>query len=48
MPANINNIEKFDQKKIQESRDVEYPLVELVDQCDSEITWIQLHQMFDK
>ena len=48
MPANIDSREMFEQKAIQESRNVEYSLVELVDQNDSEITWIKLHQMFDK
>ena len=48
MPANINNREMFEQKEIKESENVEYSLVSLVDQCESEITWIKLHQMFDR
>ena len=48
MPANIDSREALEEKEIQESKKVEYSLVELVDQSDSEMTWIKLHQMFDK
>ena len=48
MPANIDSGEILEQKEIQESKNVEYPVAGLTDQCDSEITWIKLHQMFDK
>ena len=40
--------EMLKQKKNQESTNVEYPLVGLAEQSESEITWIKLHQMFDK
>ena len=48
MAAKIEGIEILKQKEIQEPTNVEYSLNSLVDQSDSEITWIKLHQMFDK
>ena len=48
MPANIDSREIVEQRKIQESNDVEYSLFALSDQSESEITWIKLHQMFDR
>ena len=48
MPANIDSREMLEQKEIQESNDFEYSLIGLPDQSESEITWIKLHQMFDK
>ena len=48
MPANIDSSKTLEQKAIQESKNVEYSLVGLLDQSESEITWIKLHQMFDK
>ena len=48
MPANIDSQEMLEQKEIQESKKVEYSLTGLSDQSESEITWIKLHQMFDK
>ena len=48
MAVKIEGIEILKQKEIQESNKVEYSLNGLVDQSDSEITWIKLHQMFDK
>ena len=48
MAAKIEGIEILKQKEIQEPANVEYPLNGLVDQTDSEISWIKLHQMFDK
>ena len=48
MSAKIEGIETLKQKKSQEPTNVDYPLNGLVDQCESEITWIKLHQMFDK
>ena len=48
MAAKIEGIEVFKQKEIQESTNVDYSLNVLVDQSESEITWIKLHQMFDK
>ena len=48
MAAKIEGIEILEQKEIQESTNVEYSLNALVDQSESEITWIKLHQMFDR
>ena len=48
MPAKIEGIGKLKQKEIQESTNNEYSLNGVVDQSESEITWIKLHQMFDK
>ena len=48
MAAKIEGIETLKQKEIQEPKNVEYSLNSLVDQSESEITWIKLHQMFDK
>ena len=44
----MEGMEMLKQKKIQEPKNVDYPLVGLAEQCESEITWIKLHQMFDK
>ena len=48
MAAKIEGIEILKQKEIQEPTNVDYSLNVLVDQSESEITWIKLHQMFDK
>ncbi|WP_269625443.1 hypothetical protein [Prochlorococcus marinus] len=48
MAAKIEGIEILKQKKIQETTNVEYSLNASVDCSESEITWIKLHQMFDK
>ena len=48
MAAKIDGIEILKQKEIQEPATVEYSLNGLADQSESEITWIKLHQMFDK
>ncbi len=48
MAAKIEGIEILKQKEIPEPMNVDYSLNGLVDQSESEITWIQLHQMFDK
>ncbi len=48
MPTKIDNREMLEQKKMQESNNEEYSLIDLSDQSESEITWIKLHQMFDK
>ena len=48
MPVNIDNREMFEKKEIQETKNNEYSLVGLADQSESEISWIKLHQMFDK
>ena len=48
MPANLDSREILEQRKIQESKNVEYSLIGLSDLSESEITWIKLHQMFDR
>ena len=48
MSVKTDGIENLKQKQIQESTNVEYSLNGLPDQNESEITWIKLHQMFDK
>ena len=48
MSAKIEGIEILKQKPIQEPENVDYSLNGWVDQSESEITWIKLHQMFDK
>ena len=48
MPAKIDSSEMLEQESMQESKNVEYSLIDLADQSESEITWIKLHQMFDK
>ena len=48
MPANIDSREILEQRKIKEPKNLEYPLIGLTDLSESEITWIKLHQMFDR
>ncbi|AIQ97934.1 hypothetical protein [Prochlorococcus sp. MIT 0801] len=48
MAVKIDGIEILKGKEIQEPTHVEYSLNGLVDQSESEIKWIKLHQMFDK
>ena len=48
MPANIEGREMLKQKEIQESTNSDYSSIGGGDQTESEITWIKLHQMFDK
>ncbi len=48
MAVKIEGIRILKEEEIQEPRDVEYSLNAFVDQSESEIKWIKLHQMFDK
>ena len=48
MPANIDGIETLKENEINEPKDVNYSLIGLADESESEITWIKLHQMFDR
>ena len=48
MAAKIEGIEILKEQEIQEPSNVEYSLNVLLDQSESEIKWIKLHQMFDK
>ena len=48
MAVKIEGIKILREEEIQDSRNVEYSLNAFVDQSESEIKWIKLHQMFDK
>ena len=48
MAAKIEGAEILKQNEIQETALVDFSLNGLVDQSESEIKWIKLHQMFDK
>ena len=48
MPPKIATREMLEQKEIQASMNVEYSLIGLEDQSESEMKWIKLHQMFDR
>ena len=48
MAVKIEGIKNLKEKAIQEPTSVEYSLNGFVDQSESEIKWIKLHQMFDK
>ena len=48
MPSNIESTEILKQKDISESKNIEFPVIGLADHNESELKWIQLHQMFDK
>tara|TARA_Y100001968_G_scaffold147196_1_gene134668 strand:- start:1257 stop:1403 length:147 start_codon:yes stop_codon:yes gene_type:complete len=48
MTAKFEGFEILKQKEIQDSTHVDCSLNGLLDQSESEITWIKLHQMFDK
>jgi len=48
MAAKSKGFEILNQHEINEPKNVECSLNGLVDQSESEITWIKLHQMFDK
>ena len=47
MAVKIEGIKILNEEEIQEPSYVEYSLNGFVDQCESEIKWIKLHQMFD-
>tara|TARA_Y100001968_G_scaffold191861_1_gene175785 strand:+ start:910 stop:1056 length:147 start_codon:yes stop_codon:yes gene_type:complete len=48
MPANIERREMVKQKEIKEPSHAKYSLICLEEQSESEMKWIQLHQMFDR
>ena len=48
MPANIDGGEFLRQQELQESIKDDYSFIGLSDQSESEIKWVQLHQMFDR
>ena len=48
MPANIEGLEMLQQKQIEGTTNGDYSFNGLVDQSESEIKWVELHQMFDR
>ena len=48
MSAKIDSREMLENKKRQTSNNADYSVIDLADQSESEITWIKLHQMFDR
>ena len=48
MAVKIEGVKILKEEEIQEPSNVEYSLNGLLDQSESEIKWIKLHQMFDK
>ena len=48
MAVKIEGIRILKEEEIQEPSNVEYSLNGFVDQSESEIKWIKLHQMFYK
>ena len=48
MPAKIEGREMLKQKDIQKTANDDYSCIDLMDQSESEIKWVKLHQMFDK
>ena len=48
MAVKIDSIEILKQEEDQEKATVDYPLNGLLDQSESEIKWVKLHQMFDR
>ncbi len=48
MATKIESIEILKQQEIHTQTNVDYSLNGLADQSESEITWIKLHQLFDK
>ena len=48
MPTNIDGVEMLKLEEKQESTNGEYSLIGGSEQSESELTWIKLHQMFDK
>ena len=48
MAVKTEGIKILKEQAIQEPSNVDYSLNAFVDQSESEIKWIKLHQMFDK
>tara|TARA_B100001029_G_scaffold169138_1_gene163762 strand:- start:108 stop:254 length:147 start_codon:yes stop_codon:yes gene_type:complete len=48
MTVNIEGQKILKQKEINKSTNVECSFIGLVDQIESEIKWVELHQMFDR
>ena len=48
MPANFEGRETLHHKDAKDSSHGDYSFIGLVDQSESEIRWVKLHQMFDR
>ena len=48
MPTNIEGRERLNETEVQQSTSGDYLFTGLVDQSESEIKWVKLHQMFDR
>ena len=48
MTVNIEGQKILKQKEINKSTNVECSFIGLVDQSESEIKWVELHQLFDR
>tara|TARA_Y100001968_G_scaffold318097_1_gene347878 strand:+ start:898 stop:1044 length:147 start_codon:yes stop_codon:yes gene_type:complete len=48
MPAEIEGREMLKQKETDNSTNCDISFMGLADQNESEIKWVQLHQMFDR
>tara|TARA_Y100001968_G_scaffold297604_1_gene306837 strand:- start:416 stop:562 length:147 start_codon:yes stop_codon:yes gene_type:complete len=48
MPVNFESREMLKRKEIQEPANDNSSFIGLVDQNESEIKWVKLHQMFDR
>jgi len=48
MPTEIEGRERLKQKEIQESKNGDYSFISLTDDNESELNWVELHQMFDR
>ncbi len=48
MPTKIEGRDNLEKKEIQKPTNCDYSFVGLSDQSESEMKWVQLHQMFDR
>ena len=48
MPAKNEGIGQLKQKEMRKSTNIDYPFMGASSQSESEIKWIELHQMFDR
>ena len=48
MPVNIERREILKKKEIHESTNEDYTFGAFTEQSESEIKWVELHQMFDR
>ena len=48
MTAKIESREMFKKKEIHKSSNLDSSFIGLTDQSESEIRWVELHQMYDR